>query len=67
MELVVSWGLTDREITLETRWTNFCKPQSNEVRVKSDLRTSFRQGNKINLFSIKYKKKSVFCGINCNN
>ena len=23
MNLVVSWGLTDRELTLETLWTNF--------------------------------------------
>ena len=49
MDLVVSWGLTDRELTLETLWTNFedfCKPQSNEVRARFDLLTSFRQGDK---------------------
>ena len=35
MDLVVSWGLTDCELTLNTLWTkfeDFCKPQSNEVR-----------------------------------
>ena len=49
MDLVISWGLTDRELTLETLWTNFkdfCKPQSNEVRARFDLLTSFRQGDK---------------------
>ena len=49
MDLVVSWGLNDRELTLETLWTNFkdfCKPQSNEVRARFDLLTSFRQGDK---------------------
>ena len=49
MDLVVSWGLNDRELTLETLWTNFedfCKPQANEVRARFDLLTSFRQGDK---------------------
>ena len=49
MDLVVSWGLTDNEITLATLWTkfeDFCKPQSNEVRARFDLLTSFRQGDK---------------------
>ena len=49
MDLVVSWGLTECELTLNTLWTNFedfCKPQSNEVRVQFDLLTSFRQGDK---------------------
>ena len=35
MDLVVLWGLTDGDITLETLWNKFeeiCKPQSNEVR-----------------------------------
>ena len=44
MDLVISWGLNDRELTLETLWTNFkdfCKPQSNEVRARFDLLTSF--------------------------
>ena len=46
MDLVVSWGLTDSEITLAILWTkveDFCKPQSNEVRARFDLLTSFRQ------------------------
>ena len=49
MDLVVSWGLNNRELTLETLWTNFedfCKPQANEVRARFDLLTSFRQGDK---------------------
>ena len=49
MDLVVSWGLNDRELTLETLWTNFedfCKPQSNEVRARFHLLTTFRQGDK---------------------
>ena len=49
MDLVISWGLNDRELTLETLWTNFedfCKPQSNDRRARFDLLTSFRQGDK---------------------
>ena len=49
MDLVVSWGLTDGDITLETLWNKFeefCKPQANEVRAGFDLLTSFRQGDK---------------------
>ena len=49
MDLVVSWNLNDEELTLETLWTKFkefCKPQSNEVRARFDLLTSFRQGDK---------------------
>ena len=49
MDLVVSWGLTDSELTLNTLWTkfeDFCKPQSNEVSARFDLLTSFRQGDK---------------------
>ena len=45
MDLVVSWGLNDKDITLETLWTKFeefCKPQANEVRARFDLLTSFR-------------------------
>ena len=50
MDLVVSWGLTDKDITLETLWTDFeefCKPQANEVRARFDLLTSFRQEDKL--------------------
>ena len=49
MDLVVSWNLNDEELNLETLWTRFeefCKPQSNEVRARFDLLTSFRQGDK---------------------
>ena len=49
MDLVVSWGLTDSDVTLETLWNKFeefCKPQANEVRARFDLLTSFRQGEK---------------------
>ena len=36
INLVVSWGLIDSDITLDTLWNKFeefCKPQSKEVRV----------------------------------
>ena len=49
MDLVVSWGLTDGDLTLETLWNKieeFCKPQSNEVQARFDLLTTFRQGDK---------------------
>ena len=49
MDLVVSWGLIDSDITLDTLWNKFeefCKPQSNEVRAQFDLLTNFRQGDK---------------------
>ena len=49
MDLVVSWGLVDSDITLDTLWNKFeefCKPQSNEVRARFDLLTNFRQGDK---------------------
>ena len=43
MDLAVSWGLTDGDLTLETLWN---KPQSNEVQARFDLLTTFRQGDK---------------------
>ena len=49
MDLIVSWGLTDIGITLETLWSKFeefCKPQAYEVRARFELLTSFRQGDK---------------------
>ena len=49
MDLVVSWGLTDVDLTLETLWTKFeefCKPQANEVWARFALLTNFRQGDK---------------------
>ena len=45
MDLVVSLGLTDVDLTLETLWNKFeefCKPQSNEVSAQFDLLTKFR-------------------------
>ena len=46
----MEWTLLyHRDLTLETLWNKFeefCKPQSNEVRARFDLPTTFRQGNK---------------------
>ena len=45
----VSWNLTNEELTLDVIWEKFekiCKPQSNEVRARFDLLTSFRQGER---------------------
>ena len=45
----VSWSLFTDELTLDSIWERFeefCKPQSNEVRARFDLLTSFWQGNK---------------------
>ena len=49
MDQYVSWRLSSKELTLDTIWEKFeefCKPQSNEVRARFDLLTSFWQGNK---------------------
>ena len=48
MDQYVSWNLSSGELTLETIWgkyKDYCKPQSNEVWVRFDLLTGFRQGN----------------------
>ena len=45
----VSWSLSTEQLMLDTFWEKFekfCKPQSNEVRARFDLLTSFRQGNR---------------------
>ena len=45
----VSWNLFTDELTHDTIWERFeefCKPQSNEVRARFDLLTSFWQRNK---------------------
>ena len=45
MDQYVSWCLSEEELNLDTIWRKFeefCKPQSNEVRVYFDLFTSFR-------------------------
>ena len=44
----ISWNMSTDEVMLDTIWKKyeeFCKPQSNEVRVRFDLLTSFQQGN----------------------
>ena len=45
----VSWKLTNEELTLDVIWgkfEEFCKPQSNGVRARFDLLTSFWQGER---------------------
>ena len=49
MDQYVSLYLPTEELSLDTIWAkyeHFCKPQSNEVRARFDLLTSFRQGNR---------------------
>ena len=44
----VSWSLPKDDLSLNTIWDRFeefCKPQSNQVRVHFDLLTNFWQGN----------------------
>ena len=46
MDQYVSWNLSTEELTPDTGWDKFeefCKPQSNEVRARFDLLTSFHQ------------------------
>ena len=48
MDQYVSWNLPSCELTLDTicgKYEEYCKPQSNEVRARFDLLTSFCQGN----------------------
>ena len=48
MDQYVSWCLPTEDLSLEVIWAkheDFCKPQTNEVRARFDLLTSFRQGN----------------------
>ena len=50
MDQYVSWSLSSEELTSDTIWEKFeefCKPQSNEVRARFDLLTSFQQGNRL--------------------
>ena len=45
----VSWTLTNEEFTLDAIWEKFeefCKSQLNEFRVRFDLLSSFRQGER---------------------
>ena len=49
MDQYVSWNLSSNELTLDIIWgkyEEYCKPQSNEVRARFDLLTSFCQGNR---------------------
>ena len=49
MDQYVSWCLSADECNVDTIWSKyeeFCKPQANEVRPRSDLLTSFHQGNR---------------------
>ena len=49
MDQYVSWSLSTEELMLDTIWEKFeelCKPQSNELRARVDLLTSFWQGNR---------------------
>ena len=44
----VSWDLPPEDLSLEVIWRKFeefCKPQTNEIRARFDLLTSFRQGD----------------------
>ena len=48
MDEYVSWCLPPEDLSLDVIWAkieDFCKPQTNEVRARFDLLTSFRQGN----------------------
>ena len=45
----VSWNSADEGLALDVTWEKFeefCKPQSNKVRARFDLLTSFRQGDR---------------------
>ena len=47
MDQYVSWNLSTDELMPDTIWEiyeEFCKPQSNEVKARFDLLTSFQQG-----------------------
>ena len=49
MDLYVSWNIPKEDLNLDAIWTKFeefSKPQTNEVRARVDLLTSFRQGSR---------------------
>ena len=49
MDLYVSWNIPKEDLTLDAIWTKFeefSKPQTNEVRAHFDLLTSFQQGSR---------------------
>ena len=48
LDQYISWNLPNEDLTLEVIWKKveeFCKPQANELRVRFDLLTSFRQAD----------------------
>ena len=48
MDQYVSWYLPPEDLSLDVigaKFNDLCKPQTNEVRARVDLLTSFRQGN----------------------
>ena len=48
MDHYVSWSFSHADVSLDVIWAMFedsCKPQTNEMRARFDLLTSFRQGN----------------------
>ena len=48
LDQYISWNLSNEDLTLEVIWKKieeFCKPQANELRVRFDLLTSFRQAD----------------------
>ena len=49
MDQYVSWCFPSEDLSLEvisSKYEDFCKPQTNEVRARFDLLTSFKQGNR---------------------
>ena len=49
MDQYVSWCLSTEDLNLDVMWSKydgFCKLQTNEVRARFDLLTSFRQRNR---------------------
>ena len=48
IDQIISWDLSPEETSLEVIWQKFeefCKPQTNEIRARFDLLTSFKQGD----------------------
>ena len=48
LDQYISWNLPNEDLTLEVIWKifeEFCKLQTNELRAKFDLLTSFRQAD----------------------
>ena len=48
LDQYISWNLSSEDLTLEVIWKKFeevCKPQTNELRARFDLLTSFRQAD----------------------